>query len=142
MTNICSNNYLGLASDPSVVSAAIDGLKSYGFETASARFICGTQNLHRTLEMKIARFLGTEDTILYCSGFDANCGLFEGLLGPDDCIISDELNHASIIDGVRLAKAQRKIYRHVEMSDLEARVAEASKNRFRLVWSLRMGFLV
>jgi len=131
--NLCSNDYLGLASAPAVVTAAVDGLKSHGFGTASARFICGTHDLHRTLEMRIARFLGAQEAILYSSGFDANCGLFESFLGPEDCIISDELNHASIIDGVRLVKAQRKIYRHVEMSALEARLREASKNRFRLV---------
>jgi glycine C-acetyltransferase len=119
--NLCSNNYLGLANDPAVVGVAVDGLKSHGFGTASARFICGTHDLHRTLEMRIARFLGAQEAILYSSGFDANCGLFESFLGPEDCIISDELNHASIIDGVRLVKAQRKSHSKngcIAMTDL------------------------
>ncbi len=131
--NMCANNYLGLADHPEILNAARDGLQSHGFGMASVRFICGTQDLHKQLEARIAQFLGTEDAILYTSCFDANGGLFETLLGPDDCVISDELNHASIIDGVRLCKAQRKIFRHLDMQDLEVRLSESTDRRFRLV---------
>ena len=123
--NMCANNYLGLADNRDIVEASIKGLKEKGFGMASVRFICGTQDLHKTLERRIAAFLGTEDAILYTSCFDANGGLFETLLGPEDCVISDALNHASIIDGVRLCKAERKIYQHLDMADLEARLKEA-----------------
>lgn len=133
MINFCANNYLGLANDPAIIASANEGLHSRGFGMASVRFICGTQDLHKELEQRISRFLGTEDTILYNSCFDANGGLFETILGPEDVIISDALNHASIIDGVRLAKAQRKVYQHVDMTDLEAKLAESQENRFRLI---------
>ena len=131
--NMCANNYLGLADHPDIVDAARQGLQTHGFGMASVRFICGTQDLHKRLEVEIAQFLGTEDAILYTSCFDANGGLFETLLGPDDCVISDELNHASIIDGVRLCKAQRKIFRHLDMQDLESRLAESADRRFRMI---------
>ncbi len=133
MVNFCANNYLGLANDPAIVESASAGLQSRGFGMASVRFICGTQDLHKELEQRISRFLGTDDTILYNSCFDANGGLFETILGPEDVIISDALNHASIIDGVRLAKAQRKVYQHVDMADLEARLQESKDQRFRLI---------
>ena len=109
--NFCANNYLGLGNHPEILEAAREGLETHGYGMASVRFICGTQDLHKQLEEKISDFLGTDDTILYSSCFDANGGLFETILGADDCVISDELNHASIIDGIRLSKAQRKIYR-------------------------------
>jgi glycine C-acetyltransferase len=131
--NLCSNNYLGLGNSPEIVDAAVDGLRSHGFGMASVRFICGTQDSHRLLEKKISGFLGTEDAILYTSCFDANTGLFETILGPEDAIISDTLNHASVIDGVRLCKAQRKIYRHSDMQDLETKLAESAECRFRTV---------
>ncbi|RPJ55756.1 MAG: glycine C-acetyltransferase [Acidobacteria bacterium] len=131
--NMCANNYLGLADNPEIIQASIDGMRQRGFGMASVRFICGTQDMHKTLEGRIARFLGTEDAILYTSCFDANGGLFETLLGPDDCVISDALNHASIIDGVRLCKAERKIYQHLDMNDLEARLKEAAGKRFRMI---------
>ena len=131
--NFCANNYLGLGSHRPIVESAIAGLESHGFGLASVRFICGTQDLHRRLEQRISRFLGTEDTILYTSCFDANAGLFETLLGPQDCVISDTLNHASIIDGIRLCKAERKIYPHADMAELEKRLDEASDHRFRLI---------
>ncbi|RPI19572.1 MAG: glycine C-acetyltransferase [Acidobacteria bacterium] len=131
--NMCANNYLGLADNAEIIQASADGLQSRGFGMASVRFICGTQDLHKALEQRIARFLGTEDAILYTSCFDANGGLFETLLGADDCVISDALNHASIIDGVRLCKAERKIYQHLDMADLEARLQEASGRRFRMI---------
>jgi glycine C-acetyltransferase len=131
--NMCANNYLGLADDPEIIRASIDGMQNRGFGMASVRFICGTQDLHKTLENRIARFLGTEDAILYTSCFDANGGLFETLLGPEDCVISDALNHASIIDGVRLCKAERKIFQHLDMADLEARLKEAADKRFRMI---------
>lgn len=131
--NMCANNYLGLADNPEIVEASIEGMRQRGFGMASVRFICGTQDLHKTLERRIARFLGTEDAILYTSCFDANGGLFETLLGSDDCVISDALNHASIIDGVRLCKAERKIYQHLDMADLEARLKEAAGKRFRMI---------
>lgn len=131
--NFCANNYLGLASHPEIIAAAAKGLETHGFGMASVRFICGTQDIHRILEQRISKFLGTEDTILYSSCFDANAGLFETLLGPEDTIISDALNHASIVDGVRLCKAQRKIYQHVDMSDLESKLKEAQGTRIRLI---------
>ncbi len=131
--NFCANNYLGLADSPEVEKAVADGLKDYGFGMASVRFICGTQNIHKDLERKLSEWLGTEDTILYTSCFDANTGLFETLLGEEDAIISDALNHASIIDGVRLCKAQRKVYRHADMDDLEARLKETESARFRMI---------
>jgi glycine C-acetyltransferase len=122
---MCANNYLGLADNPEVMKAAEDAIKKWGFGMASVRFICGTQTLHKELEARIANFLGTEDTILYTSCFDANGGLFEVLLGPDDAIISDQLNHASIIDGVRLCKAKRYRYSNNSMADLEAQLKQA-----------------
>ena len=131
--NFCANNYLGLASHPEVIAAVAQGLQNHGVGMASVRFICGTQDIHKTLESRLSQFLGTDDTILYSSCFDANTGLFETLLGPDDAIISDALNHASIIDGVRLCRAQRKIYRHNETADLEARLKEVQDARFRII---------
>jgi glycine C-acetyltransferase len=124
--NLCANNYLGLGNHPAVVAAAHAALDRWGFGLASVRFICGTQSIHRELEKRLARFLGTEDAILYPSCFDANGGLFETLLGPEDAVLSDELNHASIIDGVRLCKAVRYRYRHNDLEDLEAQLAAAS----------------
>ena len=131
--NLCANNYLGLAQHPAVRAAAREGLEQWGYGMASVRFICGTQSIHKELEQRITTFLGTEDTILYPSCFDANGGLFETLLGPDGAVISDELNHASIIDGIRLCKAQRFRYRNSDMADLEARLKEAAEARFRLI---------
>ena len=131
--NLCANNYLGLADHPDILEAVSEGMRTHGFGMASVRFICGTQDIHKTLEERISRFLGTEDTILYTSCFDANTGLFETLLGAEDAVISDALNHASIIDGVRLCRAQRKIYRHADMADLEARLQETSDARFRMI---------
>jgi len=131
--NFCANNYLGLANHPDIVAAAVEALKSHGFGMASVRFICGTQDLHKTLERAIAGFLQTEDAILYTSCFDANTGLFETLLGPEDAVISDALNHASIIDGVRLCKAQRFRYAHNDMKDLEEKLKEAKGCRTRLI---------
>jgi len=131
--NLCANNYLGLASHPDIVAAAHAALDRWGFGMASVRFICGTQRIHRDLEQRLSGFLGTEDTILYSSCFDANGGLFETLLGPEDAVISDELNHASIIDGIRLCKAQRLRYRNSDMDELEARLQEASGARYRLI---------
>jgi glycine C-acetyltransferase len=131
--NMCANNYLGLADDPEVVAAAKKALDDYGFGMASVRFICGTQNIHKELEERVSAFLGTEDTILYPSCFDANGGLFETLLTKDDAIISDALNHASIIDGVRLCKAGRYRYANNDMVDLEAQLNAASGARFKLV---------
>ena len=131
--NFCANNYLGLSNAPAVVAAAHAALDRWGYGLSSVRFICGTQAIHKELEAKIAAFLSTDDTILYSSCFDANGGLFETLLGPDDAIISDELNHASIIDGVRLCKAQRLRYRNCDLADLEARLREASGARVRLI---------
>jgi len=133
MINLCANNYLGLANHPEIVAAAAEGLRTHGFGMASVRFICGTQDLHKELERRISAFLGTEDTILYGSCFDANAGLFETLLGPEDAVISDALNHASIIDGIRLCKARRKVYRHADMADLEQRLQETTDARFRLI---------
>jgi glycine C-acetyltransferase len=131
--NMCANNYLGLADHPELIKAAKEALDTHGFGMASVRFICGTQDIHKELEAALTKFLGTEDTILYPSCFDANGGLFETLLSEKDGIISDELNHASIIDGVRLCKAQRFRYEHNDMADLEAKLKEASGARFRLV---------
>ncbi|MDA0590387.1 MAG: glycine C-acetyltransferase [Planctomycetota bacterium] len=131
--NLCANNYLGLADHPEIVAAAKDGLDRWGYGMASVRFICGTQSVHRQLEAKLSEFLRTDDTILYSSCFDANGGLFETLLGEEDAIISDSLNHASIIDGVRLAKAKRFRYANNDMADLEAKLKEASSARFRLI---------
>lgn len=131
--NMCANNYLGLAQHPAIIEAARAALDQWGYGLASVRFICGTQALHKQLEQKLSEFLGTEDTILYSSCFDANGGLFETLLGPEDAVISDELNHASIIDGVRLCKAARYRYRNNDMGDLEAKLREASASRFRLI---------
>jgi glycine C-acetyltransferase len=131
--NLCANNYLGLASHPAVVEAAQLALADWGYGMASVRFICGTQTIHKQLEARISGFLGTEDTILYSSCFDANGGLFETLLDEDDAIISDELNHASIIDGIRLCKAVRYRYRNGDMADLEARLQKASGAKHRLI---------
>lgn len=131
--NLCANNYLGLANHPAVVAAAREALDRWGYGLASVRFICGTQQIHKQLERRIAEFLGTDDTILYSSCFDANGGLFETLLGPEDAVISDELNHASIIDGVRLCKAQRFRYKNNDMADLEQQLQAASAARFRAV---------
>ncbi len=131
--NLCANNYLGLANDPSLIAAAKRGMDDYGFGMASVRFICGTQNQHLTLEKKIAAFLGMENSILYSSCFDANAGLFETLLGEEDAIISDTLNHASIIDGVRLCKAKRFRYANNDMVELEKRLVEAQGARYRLI---------
>ncbi|MFP5417142.1 MAG: glycine C-acetyltransferase [Actinomycetes bacterium] len=131
--NFCANNYLGLADDPRIVAAAHTGLDAYGFGMASVRFICGTQTPHRELERRISAFLGTEDTILFGSCFDANGGVFEALFGPEDAIISDELNHASLIDGIRLCKASRYRYRNADMADLAAQLDAASGARFKVV---------
>ncbi|OIP06674.1 MAG: glycine C-acetyltransferase [Armatimonadetes bacterium CG2_30_66_41] len=131
--NFCANNYLGLANDPRVVEAARASYERWGYGLSSVRFICGTQELHKELEARLTRFMGTEDTILYSSCFDANGGLFETLLGPEDAVLSDELNHASIIDGVRLCKAQRYRFRNGDMDDLEARLKEAAGARVRLI---------
>jgi glycine C-acetyltransferase len=129
--NLCANNYLGLAQHPEVNAAAREGLEKWGYGMASVRFICGTQTLHKQLEDKLSAFVGTEDTILYPSCFDANGGLFETLLGEADAVISDELNHASIIDGIRLCKAKRYRYRNNDMADLETQLKEANRNRAR-----------
>ena len=133
--NFCANNYLGLSSHPEVIQAAKDALDSHGFGMSSVRFICGTQDIHKTLEKKIAEFYGTEDTILYAAAFDANGGVFEPLLGEEDCIISDSLNHASIIDGVRLCKAARYRYENSNMEDLENQLKKAVEagHRFKLI---------
>lgn len=131
--NMCANNYLGLAEHPEIIKAAHEALDRWGYGMASVRFICGTQGIHKQLESAISKFLGTEDTILYSSCFDANGGLFETLLGPEDAIISDELNHASIIDGIRLCKAQRYRYRNNDMQDLEEKLKEASGARHRMI---------
>src|SRR3954451_9001546 len=131
--NFCANNYLGLADHPELIKAAKEALDTHGFGMASVRFICGTQDIHKELEAALSKFLGTEETILYPSAFDANGGLFETLLGPEDAVISDELNHASIIDGIRLCKAQRARYKHNDMADLEAKLQEAKGARVRLI---------
>ncbi len=133
VVNFCANNYLGLADHPAIVEAAQEGLRRYGYGLASVRFICGTQELHKQLEGAIARFLGKEDAILYTSCFDANGGLFETLLGDEDTVISDELNHASIIDGIRLCKAKRLRYRHSDMGELEQALQSAQDSRLRLI---------
>ncbi|MGE5527548.1 MAG: glycine C-acetyltransferase [Patescibacteria group bacterium] len=131
--NFCANNYLGLAADPRVIAAAKAGLDTWGYGLSSVRFICGTQAQHKALEKALSEFLGTEDTILYSSCFDANGGLFETLLGADDAVISDELNHASIIDGIRLCKARRLVFRHNDLEDLEEKLGEARDARYRLI---------
>ncbi len=131
--NFCANNYLGLSDHPELIQAAKDALDTHGFGMSSVRFICGTQDIHKVLEQKIAAFFGTEDTILYAACFDANGGVFEPLLGDEDAIISDSLNHASIIDGVRLCKAQRYRYQNADMQDLEQQLIAAQDQRFRLI---------
>jgi len=131
--NLCANNYLGLANHPEITKAATEGLKEHGYGMASVRFICGTQDLHKRLEQAISTFLGTADTILYSSCFDANGGLFEVLLDERDAVISDALNHASLIDGIRLCKAQRLRFAHSDMGDLEAKLTEAQGCRLRLI---------
>ena len=133
LLNLCANNYLGLANHPAIVEAARDALDRWGYGMASVRFICGTQALHRELEQRLSEFLGTDDTILFSSCFDANGGLFEALLGEEDAVISDQLNHASIIDGIRLCKAQRLRYANGDMDELETRLEEASGARRRLI---------
>ena len=135
--NLCANNYLGLSSHPAVVAAAHEALRTHGYGLSSVRFICGTQDLHKTLEARLSRFLGTEDTILYAAAFDANGGLFEPLLGEQDAVISDTLNHASIIDGIRLCKARRYRYQHNDMADLERCLQQAAAEgaRFTLVFT-------
>ncbi len=133
--NFCANNYLGLSAHPKVIEAAHEAMDKYGFGLSSVRFICGTQTIHKELERKIADFLGMEDAILYAAAFDANGGLFEPLLGPEDAVISDELNHASIIDGIRLCKARRYRYKNNDMADLEAKLQEASDARRRLIFT-------
>ena len=130
---MCANNYLGLSSHPEVIEAAKSALDTHGYGMSSVRFICGTQDIHKELEAKIAKFYGTEDTILYAAAFDANGGVFEPLFGEEDAIISDELNHASIIDGVRLCKAHRYRYKHSDMADLEAQLIKAQDQRFRII---------
>ena len=131
--NFCSNNYLGLSNNPDLINAAKEALDSYGFGMASVRFICGTQEIHKELEVKISSFFRTEDTILYSSCFDANAGLFETILGSDDAIISDSLNHASIIDGIRLSKARRLRFKHSDMKDLEEQLISAKKSKIRMI---------
>jgi len=131
--NLCANNYLGLANHPEVIKAAKDSYDKWGYGLASVRFICGTQEIHKQLENKIYEFLGTEDTILYCSCFDANTGLFETLLAAEDAVISDRLNHASVIDGIRLCKAQRLVFENSDMKELEDRLQQAKSARFRLI---------
>ena len=131
--NLCANNYLGLADDPRIVTAAKEALDRWGYGLASVRFICGTQDVHKQLEQRISAFLGTEDTILYSSCFDANGGLFETLLGEQDAVISDELNHASIIDGIRLSKARRLRYHNRDMADLENQLKASADARRRLI---------
>ncbi|MFN3315764.1 MAG: glycine C-acetyltransferase [Raineya sp.] len=131
--NFCANNYLGLSSHPKVIEAAKKALDTHGFGMSSVRFICGTQDIHKELEQKISQFLGTEDTILYAAAFDANGGVFEPLFNEQDAIISDELNHASIIDGIRLCKAQRFRYKHNDMSDLESKLQEAKNTRSKII---------
>ena len=131
--NLCANNYLGLANHPAIMEAAKRGIDERGFGLASVRFICGTQDIHKELERRVAAFVGTEDSILYASAFDANGGLFETLLGPEDAVVSDALNHASIIDGIRLCKARRYRFANDDMADLEAQLKEAQDARFRLI---------
>jgi len=131
--NFCANNYLGLANNPDVIKAAQNIMSDWGFGLSSVRFICGTQQIHKELEQKTSEFLGTEDTILYVAAFDANGGVFEPLLGPDSAIISDELNHASIIDGVRLCKAQRFRYKHSNMDELEQCLKDAADSKYKII---------
>src|SRR6202034_7978 len=131
--NFCANNYLGLSAHPKVIAAAKEAMDTHGYGLSSVRFICGTQDIHKELEKKIAEFLGTEDTILYAAAFDANGGVFEPLFGEEDAIISDALNHASIIDGVRLCKAQRFRYKHNTMQDLETQLQAAQGARSRII---------
>ncbi|GEM_PF-6769511 len=141
--NFCANNYLGLSSHPEVIAAARRGLDERGYGMSSVRFICGTQDIHKQLERKISEFLGTDDTILYSSCFDANGGLFETLMKEEDAVITDSLNHASIIDGIRLSKAKRLIYKHNDMADLETKLREAADARFRMIatdGAFSMGF--
>jgi glycine C-acetyltransferase len=133
LLNLCANNYLGLANHPEIVDAAREALDRWGYGLASVRFICGTQEVHRELEERLSAFLGTDDTILFSSCFDANGGLFEAILGEDDAVISDQLNHASIIDGIRLCKARRLRYANGDMDELEARLQEAADGRYRLI---------
>ena len=133
LLNFCANNYLGLADHPAVIEAAREALERWGFGMASVRFICGTQTLHKQLEERLSVFLGTEDTILFSSCFDANGGLFEALLGPDDAVISDALNHASIIDGIRLCKAERFRYANGDLDELEGRLVEAAGAHTRMI---------
>ena len=133
VVNFCANNYLGLSSHPKVLAAARDALDSHGFGLSSVRFICGTQDIHKDLEARISEFLGMDDAILYAACFDANGGVFEPLLGDEDAIISDALNHASIIDGVRLCRASRYIYQHSDMADLEEKLREAQGARYRVI---------
>jgi glycine C-acetyltransferase len=135
VVNFCANNYLGLANHPDIVAAAFDGLKTWGYGLSSVRFICGTQDVHKQAERQIADFFGKGDTILYISAFDANGGLFEPLLGEADAVLSDELNHASVIDGVRLCKARRFRYKHNDMTDLRAKLDEAKDCRFKLIFT-------
>ena len=131
--NFCANNYLGLSNNPNVIQAAKDAMDTHGYGMSSVRFICGTQDIHKKLEQKIAKFYQTEDTILYAAAFDANGGVFEPLFSQEDAIISDSLNHASIIDGVRLCKAARYRYENANMEDLEKQLKEAQKNRYRII---------
>ena len=131
--NLCANNYLGLSSHPEIIKAAKNTIDTHGYGLSSVRFICGTQDIHKKLEDELSQFLGTEDTILYAAAFDANGGVFEPLFGPEDAIISDELNHASIIDGIRLCKAERHRYKHNNMEDLEEKLKIASKSRARII---------
>lgn len=131
--NFCSNNYLGLSDNHELINAAKEALDNYGFGMASVRFICGTQEIHKELEVKISSFFGTDDTILYSSCFDANAGLFETILGPDDAIISDSLNHASIIDGIRLSKARRLRFKHSDMEDLEEQLISAKESKIKMI---------
>ena len=133
LVNFCANNYLGLADNAEIEEAVTEGMKTHGFGMASVRFICGTQDIHKELEQEISDWMGTEDTILYTSCFDANTGLFETILSAEDAIISDALNHASIIDGIRLCKAQRKRFKHADMADLEERLKETESARFRMI---------
>jgi glycine C-acetyltransferase len=135
VVNFCANNYLGLSSHPKVIEAAHKAIDSHGYGMSSVRFICGTQDIHKTLEQKLATFLGTEDTILYAAAFDANGGVFEPLLNEQDALISDELNHASIIDGIRLCKADRHRYKHNDMSDLEEKLKDTQDKRHRMIVS-------
>src|SRR5678810_552821 len=131
--NFCANNYLGLADNPDLIAAAQKAMNTHGFGLSSVRFICGTQDIHKELERAVSRFLGTDDTILYTSCFDANGGLFETLLGEEDVIISDALNHASIIDGIRLCKADRHRYEHDNLDDLEAKLKATAGKRIRMI---------